>query len=89
MEEFFLYPKDDSKTFFELCALFEKTYPNFVKEPILSDPLDDQLFQNYHCGELQAVIILERLWFYEIILKANFYPQEFISQLHSLEERNA
>lgn len=79
MDEFYLYPKDDPVVFNKLCLLFEKTYPHFEKELLLIDPLDDQLFQAYHFQDMHAIIVLERVWFYEIILKANFNPEEFVS----------
>ena len=81
MKEFYLYPKDDKSKFFEICHLFEQTYPQFEKEDLFVDPLDDHLLQAYHYRNNHAVIKLDRLWYREIILSANFDPISFLDIL--------
>jgi len=83
MKEFCLYPQADKSKFFELCHLFEQIYPQFEKEDLFVDPLDDHLFQRYHYQNNHAVIKLDCLWYQEIILSANFDPISFLNALKS------
>lgn len=81
MKEYTIYPEDDKQKFYELCRLFEQTYPQFIKEKLLVNPLDEELIQAYHYEDKRAVIVLERVWLYEIELRANFVPEEYLAVL--------
>lgn len=81
MKEYTIYPEDNEQKFHELCRVFEQTYPQLVKEKLLVDPLDEELIQAYQFEDKRAVIVLERVWFCEIQLRANFVPEEYLALL--------
>ena len=81
MEEYMIYPQDDKEKFCELCRLFEKIYPQFKKEKLITDPLDGELFQEYCHEEKRAVIIMECVFLNEIELRTNFKPDEYLAAL--------
>ena len=76
MNDFWIYPEDDEKIFFEICKDFEEQYPEFQKSRLLRD-VDDSLVQVYEFKKKKVVIILERCWFFEIMARTNIDLSEF------------
>ncbi len=65
MNDFWLYPEDDEKIFFEICKDFEEQYPEFQKSKSLRD-VDDSLVRVYEFKKKKVVIILERVGFLKL-----------------------